>query len=65
MGSGLLDTFGMIDEILKRVSAETDIQISVKMQLGYESPREIFQILPVLERYRLANITFHQRNLKN
>jgi tRNA-dihydrouridine synthase B len=61
MGSGLLNTPGKIDEILTRVSAETEIQISVKMRLGYENPREIFQVLPVLERYRLANITIHPR----
>ena len=61
MGSGLLTTPGKIDEILARVSAETDIQISVKMRLGYENPREILQVLPVLERYRLANITIHPR----
>jgi len=61
MGSGLLSTPAKIDEILNRVSAETDIQISVKMRLGYESPREILQVLPVLERYQLANITIHPR----
>ena len=61
MGSGLLSNPGKIDEILNRVSAETDIQVSVKMRLGYESPREIFNVLPVLEKYRLANITIHPR----
>jgi tRNA-dihydrouridine synthase len=50
-----------IDKILTRVFAETDIKVSVKMRLGYESPNEIFQVLPVLERYRLANITIHPR----
>ena len=59
MGSGLLSTPGKIDEILTRVCAETDIQVSVKMRLGYESSQEIFNVLPVLERYRLANITIH------
>jgi tRNA-dihydrouridine synthase len=61
MGSGLLSTPAKIDEILARVCAETDIKISVKMRLGYENPREIFQVLPVLERYPLANITIHPR----
>jgi tRNA-dihydrouridine synthase B len=36
MGSGLLSTPEKIDEILTRVCAETDIQVSVKMRLGYE-----------------------------
>ena len=58
---GLLSMPEKIDEILTRVYAETDIQVSVKMRLGYESPREIFHVLPVLERYRLANIIIHPR----
>jgi tRNA-dihydrouridine synthase B len=61
MGSGLLSMPGKIDEILTRVCAETDIHVSVKMRLGYESSKEIFHVLPVLERYRLANITIHPR----
>ncbi len=61
MGSGLLIMPGKIDEILTRVSAKTDIQISVKMRLGYESPQEIFRVLAVLEKYPLANITIHPR----
>ncbi|MBK7627243.1 MAG: tRNA-dihydrouridine synthase family protein [Bacteroidales bacterium] len=61
MGSGLLSSPEKINEILTRVFAETDIQVSVKMRLGYESPQEIFKVLPVLERFRLANITIHTR----
>jgi tRNA-dihydrouridine synthase B len=61
MGSGLLSMPGKIDEILNRVSAETDIRVSIKMRLGYESPKEIFHVLPVLEKYPLANITIHPR----
>ena len=61
MGSGLLSMPEKIDEILTRVSTETDIQVSVKMRLGYESPQEIYYVLPVLEKYRLANITIHPR----
>ena len=64
MGSGLLSMPEKIDGILTRVSAETDIQVSVKMRLGYESPQEIFRVLPVLERYRLASITIHPRTGK-
>ena len=61
MGSGLLSMPAKIDEILNRVSSETDIKLSVKMRLGYENPQEIFHVLPVLEKYRLANITIHPR----
>jgi tRNA-dihydrouridine synthase len=61
MGSGLMKTPGKIDEILNRVCAESDIRVSVKMRLGYESPQEIFHVLPVLEKYRLSNVTIHPR----
>jgi tRNA-dihydrouridine synthase len=61
MGSGLLSMPEKINEILTKVCAETDIQVSVKMRLGYESSQEIFHVLPVLERYRLSNITIHPR----
>jgi tRNA-dihydrouridine synthase len=61
MGSGLLSMPEKIDEILTKVCSETDIQVSVKKRLGYESSQEIFHVLPVLERYRLANITIHPR----
>jgi tRNA-dihydrouridine synthase len=61
MGSGLLSMTEKIDEILQRISAETDIRISVKMRLGYENSQEIFRVLPVLEKYPLANITIHPR----
>ena len=61
MGSGLLAQPGKIDEILNRLSAESDIRVSVKMRLGYESPREIFRVLPVLEKYELASIAIHPR----
>ena len=36
MGSGLLSMPDKINEILTRVFAETDIQVSIKMRLGYE-----------------------------
>jgi len=61
MGSGLLKMPEKIDEILTRIRDETDIRVSVKMRLGYESSQEIFHVLPVLEKYRLTNITIHPR----
>jgi len=61
MGSGLLSQPGIIDEVLQTVSRESDIKISVKMRLGYESADEIYDVLPVLEKYELANISIHPR----
>jgi len=61
MGSGLLSKPGLVDEVLHRVSKESDIKLSVKMRLGYESAHEIFAVLPVLEKYKLENISIHPR----
>jgi len=61
MGSGMLTSPEKIDEILSRVNAESDIRISIKMRLGYESSDEIFKVLPVLEKYSLDHIAIHPR----
>jgi tRNA-dihydrouridine synthase B len=61
MGSGLLSKPEIIDEVMHRVSEESDIRLSVKMRLGYESTEEIFAVLPVLEKYELENISIHPR----
>ena len=61
MGSGLLRTPGIIDEVLNSVSQELDIRLSVKMRLGYESANEIFEVLPILDKYELENISIHPR----
>jgi len=64
MGSGLLKMPEKINEILNRVSSESDIRISIKMRLGYESAQEIHHVLPVLEKYSLEHITIHPRTGK-
>jgi len=61
MGSGLLSKPGLIDEVLHTVSNESDIKISVKMRLGYESADEIYDVLAVLEKFELENISIHPR----
>lgn len=61
MGSGLLSMPEKIDEILHRLDSESDIRVSIKMRLGYESPQEIFYVIPILEKYPLENIAIHPR----
>jgi len=61
MGSGLMSMPDKIDEILSKVFDGTDIHVSVKMRLGYESPDEILRVLSVLEKYKLASIIIHPR----
>ncbi len=61
MGSGLIKDPTKIDSILHRVHAESGIIVSMKMRLGYETNEEIFQVLPILEKYPIKNIAIHAR----
>lgn len=61
MGSGLIANAQKIDHLLESIYSKTDIQISVKIRLGYEDSREIFEVLPILEKYPLQNIAIHPR----
>ncbi len=61
MGSGLICEPQKINHILDCVHAETDIVVSMKMRLGYESPEEILNTFQVLDTYPLKNIAIHAR----
>lgn len=61
MGSGLISNTEKINHILERAHNETDILVSMKMRLGYESPQEILDVLPILDKYPLKNIAIHAR----
>jgi tRNA-dihydrouridine synthase len=61
MGSGLLKMPEKIDQILNRVNSESEIRVSIKTRLGYESPEEIYHVLPILDKYSLEHITIHPR----
>lgn len=61
MGSGLICNTEKIDHILDRAHSETDVTISMKMRLGYESPQEILDSFPILEKYPLKNVAIHAR----
>lgn len=61
MGSGLINDFTKIDEILDKVFAEADISVSIKIRLGYNSNDEILKVLPVFDKYPLKNIAIHPR----
>ncbi|WP_375237875.1 tRNA dihydrouridine synthase [Aurantibacter sp.] len=61
MGSGLICQPEKIDDILKQVHNETDITVSMKMRLGYESPLEIIESFKVLDQYPLKNVAIHAR----
>ena len=61
MGSGLICNTQKIDHILHRAHNETDVTISMKMRLGYETSSEILDAFPILEKYPLKNIAIHAR----
>lgn len=61
MGSGLISNTEKINHILDRAHTETDIIVSMKMRLGYESPQEILDVLPILDQYPIKNIAIHAR----
>jgi tRNA-dihydrouridine synthase len=61
MGSGLICDPVKIDHILERVHNETDVIVSMKMRMGYETPEEILDVFPILDKYPLKNIAIHAR----
>ena len=61
MGSGLIKDPEKIDYILDRVHSETDIVVSMKMRMGYETSTEILDVFPVLEKYPIKNVAIHAR----
>ncbi len=61
MGSGLICDPKRIDQILEKVHAETDIKVSMKMRMGYDTPEEIQDVFPILDKYPLKNIAIHAR----
>lgn len=60
-GCGLLPYPAEIDRILFRVFSELPVDFSVKTRLGYAHAGEILQVLPVLNRYPIREITIHPR----
>lgn len=61
MGSGLINDPARIDAVLKKVHEESDITVSMKMRMGYEHPREILDVFPVLDKYPIKNVAIHAR----
>lgn len=61
MGSGLIGNPERINGILKKVHSESDIIVSMKMRLGYDTTEEILDVLPILDNYPIKNIAIHAR----
>ncbi len=60
-GSGMLPYPEMVDEILRKVMAETNIYFSVKCRLGYYSPDEILNLIPIFNNYKISELSIHAR----
>jgi tRNA-dihydrouridine synthase len=61
MGSGLISNTEKINHILDKVHSESDIIVSMKMRLGYDTTEEILGVLPILENYPIKNVAIHAR----
>lgn len=60
-GSGLLPYPDRIEKFLDEVCACPDFAVSVKLRLGRNDPREILDLVPVLNRFPLTKVIIHPR----
>ncbi len=60
-GSGMLSHPEMVESILDKIMPEMPVRFSIKMRLGYEHPDEIINLIPILNRFPLSEITIHAR----
>ena len=61
MGSGLICESTKINDILHKVHQESDIIVSMKMRMGYDTPEEILDVFPILDNYPIKNVAIHAR----
>jgi len=63
-GAGLLPFPDAIDAFLDRTLRVLPMRLSIKMRLGRTTPDEIFELLPVLDRYPLTEVCIHPRTAR-
>ncbi len=63
-GCGLLPHPERVDAFLDRACAALPLRISVKLRLGRTDADEVFDILPVLNRYPLSEVILHPRTAR-
>ncbi len=60
-GSGMLQHPEQIERILQNIMPLLPVKLSVKLRLGYESPEEILEIIPVFNHFPIAELAVHAR----
>lgn len=60
-GSGLLQYPEMVENILETAVKDSQIKLSVKCRLGYDSPNEIFNLLPIFKSFNISELVIHAR----
>jgi tRNA-dihydrouridine synthase len=63
-GCGLLPHPDKVDAFLERVCGALPMRVSVKLRLGRVDADEVFEILPVLNRYPLSEVVLHPRTAR-
>lgn len=64
-GAGMLADIDALDRFLDAVFTSSPIAISVKTRLGLTDPEEFADILPILNRYPICELTIHPRVRKD
>jgi tRNA-dihydrouridine synthase len=60
-GSGLLPFPHRIDEILEQLIPNMNAELSIKIRLGLNDKNEILHLIPILNKYPLAEVIIHPR----
>lgn len=60
-GSGMLPYPERIESFLERVVPAIPNKLSIKMRIGRHRPNEIFELIPILDRYPLKMLIIHPR----
>jgi tRNA-dihydrouridine synthase len=63
-GSGILPHPDLVDGFLAAVFRTLKVPLTVKMRLGLRDPEEFRAVMPVLNRYPVAEVTIHPRTGK-
>jgi len=60
-GSGMLPYPEMVEEILENINGKLPLKFSVKCRLGLHKPEEIFDLIPLFNKYDISELIIHAR----